>query len=81
MRCKSQNYLKFSSLIIQHVKKGGRGMEALLQEEGRSALHKRREAAKCLGEEAGTKLLMPMMLMFIIVLILIVVPAFLSIGL
>ena len=81
LRCKSQNYLKFSSLIIQYIKKGGRGMEELLLEEGRSALLKRRETAKCRGEEAGTKLLMPMMLMFIIVLVLIVLPAFLSINL
>lgn len=80
LRCKSQNYLKFSSLIIQYIKKGGRGMEELLLEEGRSALLIRRETAKCRGEEAGTKLLIPMMLMFIIVLVLIVLPAFLSIN-
>jgi hypothetical protein len=44
------------------------------------AFEERKEAAKRLGEEAATKLLIPMMIMLIIVFLMILVPAFWSFG-
>ena len=41
----------------------------------------RKSAAKRLGEEAGTKLLMPMMGMLMVVLVIVMVPAFLTMQL
>ena len=50
----------------------------LLQKEAEDAFEERKSIARRLGEEAGTKLLVPMVLMLLVVLILIMVPAFLS---
>lgn len=44
-----------------------------------SAFEQRKNLAKKLGEEAGTKLLLPLFLMLGVVMIMIVVPAFLAI--
>jgi len=72
------SYIKFSSLIAQNLKKGNKGFTELLGKEAIEAFEERKEAAKRLGEEAGTKLLLPMMLMLIIVFMIILIPAFWS---
>ncbi|HHX12020.1 MAG TPA: type II secretion system F family protein [Clostridiales bacterium] len=73
-------YMKFSTLIAQNLKKGSKGLSELLSREAREAYENRKETAKRLGEEAGTKLLAPMRMMLIIVFILILIPAFISFG-
>ncbi len=73
-------FMKFGSLVAQNLKKGNRGLADLLMREAWDAFEERKELAKRLGEEAGTKLLGPMMLMLMIVLIIIMIPAFLSFG-
>lgn len=71
-------YMKFSTLIIQNLKKGNKGLVELLMKESLEAFEERKEMAKRLGEEAGTKLMLPMMIMLIIVLLIIIIPAFLT---
>lgn len=71
-------YIKFSSLISQNLKKGNKGFTDLLRQEALEAFENRKEMAKRLGEEAGTKLLAPMMLMLLLVFLIILVPAFIS---
>jgi hypothetical protein len=71
-------YLKFSSLIAQNLRKGSKGLSELLNREAMEAFEERKESAKRLGEEAGTKLLGPMAMMLLIVLIIIIIPAFMS---
>jgi hypothetical protein len=71
-------YIKFSSLISQNQKKGNRGFTELLQREALEAFEDRKEMAKRLGEEAGTKLLAPMMFLLIIVFLIILIPAFMA---
>ena len=71
-------YIKFSSLISQNLKKGTRGFTELLIHEATEAFEERKEIAKRLGEEAGTKLLIPMMIMLIIVFLIIMIPAFMA---
>lgn len=71
-------YMKFSSLVIQNLKKGTKGFTELLIYEASQAFEQRKETAKRLGEEAGTKLLFPMMLLLIIVFLIIMIPAFMS---
>ena len=51
----------------------------ILKQESDDAFEERKCLAKKLGEEAGTKLLFPMVLMLAVVLVMIIVPAFLSI--
>lgn len=77
-RCEIPAYIKFSGLLIQNRKKGSNDMFSLLEAEVRESFEERKSNGRRLGEEAGTKLLLPMMLMLGIVMILIIVPAFLS---
>lgn len=77
-RMKALPYLKFTSLLIQNQKKGMKGMLELLEYEAVEAFNERKEMAKRLGEEASTKLLIPMMIMLLIVLAIIMIPAFLE---
>lgn len=71
-------YIKFSSLISQNLKKGNKGFTDLLRKEAKNAFEERKDTARRLGEEAGTKLLVPMMLMLIIIFTMILLPAFWS---
>ena len=72
------SYLKLSSLLEQNLKKGSRGLVRLLEVESEEAWELRKNLAKQKGEEAGTRMLIPMFLMLILVMLIIVVPAFLS---
>lgn len=71
-------YIKFSSLLNQNLKKGTRNLTQQLICEAREAFEERKEQAKRLGETAGTKLLGPMMVMLLMVLLIIMIPAFMS---
>lgn len=73
-------YMKFASLLVQNIKKGSKDLTKLLELETLDAFQERKELARRLGEEAGTKLLLPMAIMLILVLIIIMVPAFISFG-
>lgn len=77
-RCQLAEYIKISSILSQNLKKGSDGLAGLLEEEAVRGLEERRNLAKKLGEQAGTKLLFPMLLMLIIVMVILMVPAVLS---
>lgn len=77
-RVKLLPYLRFSSFLARNVKKGSKDLLEQLELESLEAFEERKELAKRLGEEAGTKLLIPMMFMLVMVLAIILVPAFLS---
>ena len=65
-------------LLSQNLKKGTAGLLILLKAEALDALEERKRNARRLGEEAGTKLLLPMMIMLVIVMVIIMIPAFWS---
>ncbi|MGN0205400.1 MAG: type II secretion system F family protein [Coprococcus sp.] len=71
-------YIKFSQLLIQHIRRGSRGMQEMMLQEASEAEKQRRDLARRLGETAGTKLLLPMMMLMVIVLVIVMVPAFFS---
>lgn len=77
-RTRSQRYMKLSSLITQNLKKGSKGLSKILESESLDAFEDRKAFAKTAGEEAGTKLMMPMFLNLIVVLIIIMIPACMS---
>lgn len=77
-RCSLQPYLKLSALLEQSQKNGSRQLRHALELEMISAFEQRKNMAKKLGEEAGTKLLFPLLLMLGVVMAMIVLPAFLS---
>ena len=71
-------YIQLGSVLSQNLKKGARGLTALLEEEALSSMTERKNNARKLGEKAGTKLLFPMILMLGIVMVILMVPAFLA---
>jgi len=71
-------YKKLSSLLAQSLKKGSKGLIKALHEEASLALEERKAYARKMGEEAGTKLLLPMFMMLCIVMVIVIYPAFVS---
>lgn len=77
-RCGLHCYLKLGNLLEQNLKQGISGLNQKLEEEMVYALEERKNMALRLGEEAGTRLLLPMFLMLGIVIVVLIVPAFMS---
>lgn len=75
MRCGLACYRKCASLLAQNSKRGSEGLLTALYQEAEEAFEARRNLARKEGEEAGTKLLLPMMIMLLIMMILVMVPA------
>lgn len=71
-------YMKFSTLLVQNLKKGTADLIKILEYEAADIFSERKENAKILGEEASTRLLMPMMIMMIIIFAIILYAAFAS---
>lgn len=80
-RCGMAQYMKLGAMLSQNVKKGSRGFCDTLKLEALQSFENRKREAKQLGEEASTKLLLPMFGMLAVVMIMVIVPAFLSIQL
>ena len=78
-RCRLQRYVKLVSLLEQNARLGAAGFLSSMRSECKDALQERKANARRMGEEAGTKLLLPMVLMLAIVMVVIIVPAFVSI--
>lgn len=77
-RCQVQVYMKLSTLLSQNLRKGSNDLLQVLRQEADNAFAERKNLAKKLGEEAGTKLLLPMMMMLCIVMVIIMIPAYFS---
>ncbi len=81
IRCGISCYRKFGTMLSQNLRKGSRGITDLLAREAEEAFEDRKNMAKKLGEEAGTKMMIPMFIMLAVVFIIVTVPAFFSINL
>ena len=79
-RCGEARYRRLSFLLSVHLKRGNGQLLALLAQEADGAQEDRRNMAKKAGEEAGTRLLFPMMLMLVVVMFLVLLPAYLDFG-
>lgn len=79
-RCGMEQYIKLATLLVQNMQKGNSTMLRQLKEEAEIAFTQRINNARKKGEEAGTKLLMPMMILFGMVMVLIMIPAFGTFG-
>lgn len=77
-RCDCPAYKTLSTLLSQNLKKGSKGMMELLEREAQAAFENRKRQARIKGDKAGTKLLLPMIIMLGIVLVILIVPAYLS---
>lgn len=74
-RCDVREYMKLSSLLAQNLKKGSRELLSMLKIEAQEAFEERKNQAKKYGEEAGTKLLIPMIMILMVVMVIIMYPA------
>lgn len=77
-RCRSVQYTRLCTLLSQNLRMGNRELLTALQEEARASFEERRSTARELGEEAETKLLLPMILMLAITMVIIIIPAYYS---
>ena len=71
-------YRRMASLLSQNASKGVQGMRNLLLQEAKEVMAQERANIKSKGEQAGTKLLLPMMGMLFLVFAILLVPAFQS---
>ena len=74
----SREYRTFAVLLSQNLMKGGGELTGILRREAANAQEERRKRARVKGEEAGTKLIMPMMMELMLVMAILMVPAFIS---
>lgn len=73
-----RTYTRFLNIIIQSIKNGNKELKNILNMEVQDALYERKQHAKKLGEEAATKLVLPLMMMLAIIMVIIMVPAFMG---
>lgn len=78
--CECKEYRKLSMLLVQNLKKGSKDLLDSLEKEEANAFEMRKQRAKRLGEEASTKLLIPLAGMLFIVIVVLVVPALMQVN-
>ncbi|MGN0424920.1 MAG: hypothetical protein ACI4FY_06320 [Acetatifactor sp.] len=71
-----REYIRLSTLLVQNRKRGNQELLSRLLEEADTSLEEQLLSVRKSGEEAGTKLLIPMVCMLGIVMVIIMVPAF-----
>ncbi|MBD5459991.1 MAG: hypothetical protein HDR26_03465 [Lachnospiraceae bacterium] len=79
-RCGRQEYIRLSALLSQNLKTGNRELIGRMREEALRAQENQKYVARRRGEEASTRLLVPMVMMLGMVLTMIMIPAFGNIG-
>lgn len=79
-RCGEMRFRRLSSLLGVQLTQGNDQLLKNLAKEADNAIEDQRNQARKVGEEAGTKLLFPMMLMLLVVMFLILLPAYLDFG-
>lgn len=78
VRCNLPSYRKLTNLLIQHIQKGSNTILDNLRKEATKAVEEKKGRIQKRGEEMGTKLLFPMIIMLLIVMVFIMVPALFS---
>lgn len=73
-----QEYARFATMLSQNLKKGNITLLNRLREESEKAQSENLQLRKRIGEEAQTRLLVPMVIMMVIVMLLVMIPAFSS---
>ena len=77
-RCALYPYIKLGNILEQNLNKGTKGMKLLLKQEVQESFETRKRLARKKGEQASTKMLIPMVLMLIVVIAIIAIPALMS---
>jgi len=74
-RCKVKEVASFASMIVQNSKIGGNQMVEELKRMTHETWEMRKQAAKQMGETASSRLIFPLMLIFLAILLIVVTPA------
>ena len=75
-----QEYIRLTTLMTQNLKKGSASLLERLRDEADRSLSEQMQRGRQLGEEASTKLLLPMVMMLGVVMVMVIMPAFGSMG-
>lgn len=80
MRCIIPEIKKFTSTIIQGIIKGNSELTGMIQEQSKEVWNAKKQNVRRQGEKAASKLLIPILIMFVGILIMIIVPIFTNMG-
>lgn len=75
-----QEYIRLCTLLSQNLRKGSSSLIIRLEEEANRAGEEKLREGRKLGEEAATKLLLPMIMLLSVVMVMVMLPAFQSMG-
>ena len=79
-RCKVPEVTRFISTVLQNLHRGNRDMVYVMINLTQEAWEKRKDIARKQGEEASSKLIFPMVMIFIAVAIIVLAPAIQAMG-
>ena len=79
-RCVIPEIKKFTSTIVQGISKGNSELVAMLQEQSKEVWALKKQHVRRQGEKAASKLMIPLMIMFVGILIMVIVPIFANLG-
>jgi tight adherence protein C len=79
-RCRLSEVARFVTLIFQNIKKGNEELVPILRVLSNESWEIRKNTAKKLGEEASTKMVVPLIFIFIAILIILGTPAIIAIS-
>jgi len=77
-RCRIPEITRFVSVVLQNIKKGNSEIVPVLRVFAMECWEMRKSTARRYGEEASTKMLLPLMLMFLAILLIVGTPAVLA---
>lgn len=77
-RCSVKSIRKVTSTLVQNMQKGNKELSYFLEEMSREMWEEKKSLVRQKGETAGTKLLIPIGMIFIGILMLIIVPIFMN---
>lgn len=79
-RCKLHCYIKLAGLVEQNMRRGTKDLTFTLKNELKEAMNEKKNNLLRNGGQISTKLLGPMIIMLLISVVIIMVPAFMSMG-
>lgn len=79
-RCRTAEVSRFVAILLQNIRKGNEEIVSILRLLSSESWEMRKNIARKLGEEASTKMIIPLMLMFIAILIIVASPAIMAIS-
>ncbi|WP_090672910.1 type II secretion system F family protein [Paenibacillus tianmuensis] len=79
-RCAMQEVSLFTTTLLLNYKRGGDELVMALKELSANLWEKRKALAKTLGEEAASKLVFPMVMIFFVVMVMVAAPALMMVN-